>query len=82
MSNKIDDLRKHLFDTLADLRDKQKPMEIDRAKAIAEVATVIVETAKVEVAFIRETGAKGSGFLPEIEAPKGPTQPKLVKSGS
>lgn len=38
----IDDLRNHLFATLEELRDKQKPMELARAKAIADVAQVIV----------------------------------------
>ena len=39
-------------------------MQIDRAKAIAEVAQVIVNTAKVEVEFIREVGGMGSNFIP------------------
>lgn len=61
--NKIDDLRNHLFATLEALRDDDKPMEIDRAKAIADVARVIVESAKVEVNFIEATGEAGSGFI-------------------
>lgn len=67
MQNKISDLRNHLFATLEALRDKDSPMEIDRAKAISEVAQTIINSAKVEVEFIRETGSNGSGF---IEAPK------------
>ena len=31
-SNSIDDLRTHLFDTLAALKDPEKPMDLDRAK--------------------------------------------------
>ena len=63
--NKIDDLRNHLFATLEALRDEEKPMDIDRAKAISEVAKVIVESAKVEVAFLEVTGAmKSTNFLP------------------
>lgn len=64
MQNKIDDLRNHLFATLESLRDKEKPMELDRAKAIAEVAQVIINSAKVEVDYIEATGAKGTGFVP------------------
>ena len=63
--NKIDDLRDHLFETLEALRDEHKPMELDRAKAIADVARVIVESAKVEVQMLEVTGASGTGFIPE-----------------
>lgn len=74
----ITGLRGHLFETLAALRDKGEPMDIDRARAIAEVARGIVDSAKVEVEFIKATGAKGSGFIAELEPPK-PGQPRLVK---
>ncbi len=69
--NKIGDLRDHLFATLEALRDEEKPMDINRAKAVADVARVIVESAKVEVAMIEATGAvTGSGFIPnESPAP-------------
>jgi hypothetical protein len=66
--HKIDDLRDHLFDTLAALRDPVKPMEVERAKAVADVARVIVDSAKVEVAFLNATGQiASSGFLPTDE---------------
>lgn len=68
--NKITDLRDHLFETLEALRDDEKPMEIARAKAVAEVAKQIIESAKVEVAFARATGgALASGFIPEEDTP-------------
>lgn len=71
--NRIDDLRNHLFETLEALKDDEKPMDIERAKAIADVARVIVDSAKVEVAFIAATGRdNGSGFMPEAEAPERP----------
>lgn len=64
--NKIDDLRDHLFETLAALRRAENPMELDRAHAIAAVGKVIIESAKVEVNFLKVTGtAQGTGFLPE-----------------
>lgn len=64
--NKIEDLRNHLFVTLEALLDEEKPMDIDRAKAIADVAQVIVNSAKVEVDFLRATDrSQGSGFLIE-----------------
>jgi len=75
MAKKIDDLRDHLFETLAELRNKETPMDLDRARAIAEVGKVIVESAKVEVDFLKVTGAaQGTGFIPEAE-PKAKTLP-------
>lgn len=69
--NKITDLRDHLFETLEALRDEDKPMDIDRAKAIADVARVLVDTAKVEVQFLNATGSiQGSGFIPDGTEPK------------
>ena len=64
MKNKITDLRNHLFATLEALQDKDNPMEIDRARAVAEVAREITATAKVEVDFLKVTGQeKVSDFL-------------------
>ena len=64
--NKINDLRDHLFETLEALRDEDKPMDIARAKAVADVAKQIIESAKVEVAHLKVTGGlSGSGFIPE-----------------
>lgn len=66
MRNKIEDLRNHLFATLEALQDEEKPMDIERAKSIADVAQVIVNSAKIEVDFIRATGrSAGTGFIPE-----------------
>lgn len=63
--NKIDDLRNHLFEALEQLKDPEKPMEIERARAIANIAKGIIESAKVEVDFLRVTGqTAGSGFIP------------------
>jgi len=63
--NKIDDLRNHLFETLEALKDEEKPMDLDRARAVAEVAKVIVDSAKVEVSFLKVTGAlRSTNFLP------------------
>jgi hypothetical protein len=62
--NKINDLRDHLFATLEGLLDEDKPMDIKRASAVAEVASVIVETAKTEVLFLKVTGRDTSDFIP------------------
>lgn len=66
MPNNVDDLRKHLFETLAGLKDKTAPMDLDRARAVADVARVLVDTAKVEVEFLKVTGGvKSTDFLPD-----------------
>lgn len=78
MKTKITHLREHLFETLEALKDKDNPMDIDRAKAVVEVAKAITETAKVEVDFMRVTGAaRASDFIPQdaLEAP--PARPAL-----
>lgn len=56
MKNKISDLRNHLFETLEALKDDEKPMDIARAKAISDVASVIIASAKVEIEFMEVTG--------------------------
>jgi hypothetical protein len=63
-------LRKHLFDSIKRLGLNASPEEIERAKAIADTAQVIVNTAKVEIDFIKATGNPGgSGFIPLAERP-------------
>lgn len=60
--DKIQDLRHHLFETIEMLKDGD--MEIDKAKAISEVAQVIINSAKVEVQFLKEMGSKRhTGFM-------------------
>lgn len=75
MKNKIEDLRNHLFATIEGLMDEDKPLDIDRAKAVADVAQVIVNSAKIEVDFLRATGGeKGTGFI-------SPSNGKLLANG-
>lgn len=74
----ISTVRQHLLDTLADLRNKENPMDIARAKAVAEVAGVLIESAKVEVDYLRATKQDHAPFL---EAPPDPRAP-LLPNGS
>jgi hypothetical protein len=55
-------------------------MEVDRAKAVADVAGKIIESAKVEVDYLRATEqVKGSDFL---QGPiDGRPAPRLVSQG-
>lgn len=70
MKNKIGDLRNHLFATIEGLLDEDKPLDIDRAKAVADVAQVLINSAKVEVDYLKATErSKGSKFI-DIEEPK------------
>lgn len=78
----IVDLRTSLFSTMDRLMAADNPMEVDRARAVVEVAQAIINSAKVEVDYLRATGVGGSGF---IEATKGigrsPELPASAKGG-
>jgi hypothetical protein len=63
MSGNITTVRDHLLATLAELRDKTAPMDVARARAIAEVAGVLVDTARVEIDYLRAVGGKQAQFL-------------------
>jgi hypothetical protein len=70
MKNKIEDLRDHLFATLEALQDQEKPMELERARTISEVAQTIINSAKVEVDFMKHLGGKPvTGFIPDETRP-------------
>lgn len=59
----ISELRQQLMETLRDLRNRENPMEPDRARAVAQVATVLVDSAKVEVDYLKATRGESSPFL-------------------
>jgi hypothetical protein len=65
----ISQLRQQLMDTLADLRNRETPMEPDRARAVAQVAGVLVDSAKVEVEYLKVTKQEHSVFLEEPPDP-------------
>jgi len=59
--NKLSDLRDHMFAALERIDDdsltpEQLKNEIDKAKSIAMVGSVIINSAKVEVDYIKATG--------------------------
>jgi hypothetical protein len=68
MRNKIQDLRNILFEQMERLMDDDADLatETKRAESIAQIASVLVQSAKVEVDFLRMVGAEGSGtgFIP------------------
>ncbi len=80
--NDINELREHLFATLRGLRDKDNPMEIDRARAVRQVAATLVDSARVEVEMLRVTGEQvGTGFIPLSDSPSKPEIPSGFPPG-
>lgn len=70
--NNLESLREHLFATLTALSDPDNPMDLDRAKTIAEVAREVTASAKAEVDFIRATGQNTTTpFFPRPALPAG-----------
>lgn len=63
MKNNIDDLRDHLFETIERLKDKDEPMDLERAKTIAEVSQTIINSAKVEVDLLKHVGGEAGSPL-------------------
>lgn len=64
--NKIGDLRNHLFAQLEKLQDDDCNLEEEakRAKAMAEIAHQIIESARIEVQYIKATdGEANSQFI-------------------
>lgn len=59
-------LRNHLFATIEGLLDEEKPLDIERAKAVAHVSSVIIESAKVEVKALEIIGAPGGSTFMQI----------------
>jgi hypothetical protein len=70
--NKIEDMRNLLFDTMERLLDDDNPMDVPTAQAVANVAKVMVDSAKAEIEFMKHVGGLGSGFIP--------SEPKRLES--
>lgn len=78
-NNTLEDLRSKLFETIDALKRDENPMSIDRAKAISEVASQIISSAKVEVEYLNVTD-QNDARLPVFE-PKDGEQPKQLPAG-
>lgn len=61
MSNDISALREHLFAALQGVKDKT--LDLDQARAINELGKTLVDTAKVEVDYLKVTGGGESQFI-------------------
>lgn len=68
MAKKVENLREALFDTIEAL--KEGKIDIEKAKTIAELGQVIINSAKAETDFLKLVTdpsyrkAAGSGFIP------------------
>lgn len=60
----IGDLRNALFETLQDL--KAGKITVEQAKSISEIGQVIINSAKVEVDYIRANNGGESQFLDAV----------------
>jgi hypothetical protein len=78
--NKLSDLRDHLFETLEMLKDKEAPMDIARAKAIANVAQTIINSATVEVKAMNALNADTPEFF--SGKPAAPALPAASKTAN
>ena len=80
--NTLLDLRNHLFATLEALQDKEKPLEVDRARAIVSVAKTVIDSAKVEVSYLEVTGQLPSQEFFGKALPAHPQKPngKLLRA--
>lgn len=63
MKRNINDLREILFEAMEKLHSGE--MDVERAKQIANIGQVIVNSAVAETRHIRESGGNGTGFIEE-----------------
>lgn len=57
----IQDLRRRLFETIDGVKDGS--IDIERARMIGDISQVIVNTARVEVEYLKATGGGESTFI-------------------
>lgn len=67
MSQNINDLRKTLFETLQGVKDGS--VSVEKAKAVSELSQNIINTAKVEIDYLKAGGKVTSEFI-EVNQPK------------
>lgn len=80
MSN-IDTLRTHLFATLEGLKDGS--IDVEKAKVMGEVSQVIINSAKLEVDYIRANGGGKSAFInTEVKQVKDTATGQLTVNGA
>lgn len=77
MSKTLDDLRERLFEAIDGV--KTGALTVDKARAINDLGQAIINTAKVEVDYLRVSAEKKSRFIgstaPALPAPGGEGAP-------
>lgn len=75
--NGMNDLRDHLFASLErldndELTPEQLQAEVEKAQAVSNVANAIIQSAKIEVDFMKTTGmiASNSNLFKGVNDPK------------
>jgi hypothetical protein len=78
MKDKLPDLRQHLFEAIEMV--KSGDLDVERAKVISELGGKLIDSAKVEVAYINTVGgiSTRSDF---IEGNPAPQPMRLVQKG-
>jgi hypothetical protein len=85
MNKNVDDLRNVLFNVIEGVRNGD--VSLEKARTVADLSQVIVNSAKMEVEFIKATNGKGkaSGFLgredgdvPALPEPKPDLPPGII----
>ena len=61
MSKNINDLRKTLFETLQGVKDGT--VSVEKAKAVSDLSQNIINTAKVEIDYLKAGGKVTSEFI-------------------
>jgi hypothetical protein len=66
--NQITEMRSFMFDQMRRLNDPNCDIdkEIKRTEAMVTVGKTLIESAKVEVDFIKVTNSVGTGFIPGV----------------
>lgn len=81
--NHISAVRQHLLDQMKALRGAASPeaieRELGRSRGVSDLAQAIVNTAKVEVDYLKVTGQTGSTFL---EGDRQPALPDTTAAGN
>lgn len=61
MSKTIEDLRETLFSTLQAVKDGT--LDLDKARAVNEIGKTLIDSARVEVDYLRTAGGGESSFI-------------------
>lgn len=76
----ISELRAELLATIREVRSGQ--MEPDRARAVGLVAGALIDTARVEVEYLKMAGGDCSNFIDDMKAPQLANHgPRRIKTG-